>query len=240
MMKETLYDCTPGTIIRIVSWLGCELKFRLDAEGAVRYDHQKIYRVSEYRINNEETIKRGPIVMTVTPMHLDPRAFYTHLHRALTRHTADSLMVIDLDVAVSIYESPGNIKTTILSGPYDPNYLNSETLLSLHYGHTSLRTNRKLYKFLVSKLAEASLHELEIEGNHQFCGAIVNTSPWSLGDGIEYLIDAAEKFKVDQIVVLHSINIFDDIRSQVPDSVEVKTSGIFVKNIFDLFLLVFV
>ncbi|VVB09292.1 unnamed protein product [Arabis nemorensis] len=111
--------------------------------------------------------------------------------------------IVDLNVGQSSRTIPGTIAATSIKMPVDPVEGSPLDKALVHYfGHTTPRTNLRLYKALVEKLAQELEEEFTENAKSRASGMVIDTMGWIDGIGYTLLVHAIRKFNASLVIVL--------------------------------------
>ena len=145
-------------------------------------------------------------------------------------------LLIDLDIGQGMITVPGTLSCVLVE---DVAEINSGTFsqnnaLSFFYGHASPSENINYYKVLVERMA--TIVDTFLESNSaskaSSSGIFVNTMGWIDGQGLELLMHAIEKLKIDTVLVVGHDRLCSQLKATFhaeggPDIVKVtKSDGV--------------
>jgi polyribonucleotide 5'-hydroxyl-kinase len=82
--------------------------------------------------------------------------------------------------------------------------------------------NLRLYDELVNELAESVKKKARSSLACNVSGYIVNTCGWVKGDGYACIVNAAEKFEPDVVIVLDHERLYSSLQQDLPTFVKVR------------------
>ncbi|VDK84001.1 unnamed protein product, partial [Onchocerca ochengi] len=98
------------------------------------------------------------------------------------------------------------------------------------FGNLSPGSNIPLYDLLVKQLAEAVSKRRKASQDATYGGVIINTCGWVKGEGYACLVNAAEEFEVDVVIVLDHERLYNELQRDLPSFVKIlhqpKSGGV--------------
>jgi len=134
----------------------------------------------------------------------------------------ESVTYVDLDIGQGTITVPGMISAVVLDRPVDieegfgMGIASSAPIIAYFYGNVSPAQNPKLYTKQVQKLATV-VHQRSLS-NSSSSGVIINTMGWVDGLGYELLLQTADAFKPDTVLVIDHERLYSDLLSAFSSS----------------------
>ncbi|XP_033211890.1 protein CLP1 homolog isoform X2 [Belonocnema kinseyi] len=238
MLIEKKYEFLPGSKVSIFTWMVYEIELtsNLNFEYFLKETFKTFYR----QMKKIDLNKKGPITMIVAPSKAKSYDFFKRLINSVVgKERRDAtIMTIDLDVRLNLYLMSGSVTTGILNDSEDTGQI-FKKFRAYHYGHHSPDSNPELYKLIVKQLSQILDNRIKADKNVYSSGAIINTCPWNTESDFEFYRNAVLVFNVDQIFILDDQKLYDELRSTVPDNVEMinlpKSWGLFGDQKLEIF-----
>jgi len=102
--------------------------------------------------------------------------------------------------------------------------------LIFSFGSLTPSANIVHYDTLVEQLANVVTKRCKLSPEANHSGVIINTCGWIKGDGYACLVNAAEKFEVDVVVVMDHERLFNELQRDLPTFVRIvhqpKSGGV--------------
>lgn len=186
--------------------------------------------LEQMRKISEENNVQGPIVMIVGPMDVGKSTLCKILLNYTVRMGRRPIYV-DLDVGQGAISCPGTIGALLVERPATiEEGFSQQAPLIYHFGHTSPSGNAKLYKVLMSKLAEVTLERLQTNKRAKSSGIIINTCGWVKESGYKNILHAAKAFEVNVILVLDQERLYNELLRDTSSELQVvflnKSGGV--------------
>lgn len=230
-----------GSKVAVFTWHGCTVEITGPLEVAyvsketpmVMYInlHMALEQMRQKAEHSESDI--GPRVMVVGPVDVGKSSLCQLLLNYAVRMGRRPVF-IDLDVGQGYIGIPGSMGALLIERPADiEEGFPLQAPLVFHYGHTS-PANEKLYNKISSKIAEITKQRFEKNKKARASGCVINTCGWVTGTGYRILVHAAEAFEVNVIVVLDQERVYNDLKKQFGNKVQVvhlpKSGGVVVRS----------
>lgn len=168
LVKGKQYEFHQGAKVAIFTFHGCLLlvKGKSDVSYVAKETPMVQYlnthaALEQLRTNAEKNSSKGPIVMIVGPQDVGKSTLCRILLNYAVRMGRRPIYV-DIDVGQGSISCPGTIGALFVERPATiEEGFSQQAPLVYNFGHVSPGSNNKLYKLLVSKLAEVSLERLQ-------------------------------------------------------------------------------
>ncbi|KXJ28151.1 Protein CLP1-like [Exaiptasia diaphana] len=176
----------------------------------------------------------GPRVMVVGPTDVG-KSTLCHLLLNYAVRMGRRPVYIDLDVGQGTIGVPGSMGALLIERPADiEEGFSLQAPLVYCFGHTSPSNNEKLYNKISSTLADVVFQRFEKNKKAMTSGFVINTCGWVTGLGYRILVHAAKELKVNVIVVLDQERLYNDLKKQCSDDVQIvhlpKSGGVVVRS----------
>lgn len=176
LAKGKQYEFHQGAKVAIFTFHGCVLlvKGKSDVSYVAKETPMVQYlnthtALEQLRTNAEEKSTQGPIVMIVGPQDVGKSTLCRILLNYAVRMGRRPIYV-DIDVGQGSISCPGTIGALLVERPATiEEGFSQQAPLVYNFGHVSPGANNKLYKLLVSKLAEVSLERLQTNKKGECC-----------------------------------------------------------------------
>ncbi|CAK5088449.1 unnamed protein product [Meloidogyne enterolobii] len=173
---------------------------------------------------------RGPRLMITGPTDVGK----TTLCRILCNYAVRegrSPLYIDLDIGQGSISIPGSIGCLYIEKPADIiDGFDRKPAYVYNFGHITPSANLKLYDMLVKELAVAVKQKAKSSLNCNCSGYIVNTCGWVKGDGYACIVNAAEAFEPDVVIVLDHERLYIELQQDLPSYLKIlhlpKSGGV--------------
>ena len=96
--------------------------------------------------------------------------------------------------------------------------LSSNSPLVYFFGHVTPSENAKLYRTLVTRLADMVSKRLQRDPKSRSGGVIINTCGWVDGLGYRLLLHSIEVFNPDVVLVVGHDRLYNDLQKDVAQS----------------------
>ncbi|XP_060086032.1 polyribonucleotide 5'-hydroxyl-kinase Clp1-like [Ylistrum balloti] len=230
-----------GAKVAVFTWHGCLIK--LSGKTEVAYIAKETPMVTyinthaaleQMRQKAEKEKTRGPRVMVVGPTDVGKSTLCRLLLNYASR-LGRAPIFVDLDVGQGEISIPGTIGSIVVERPSDiEEGYNLNAPLVFHFGSASPSQNIQLFKLLVSKMADTVNQKCDKSKKCCASGVIINTGGWVRGGGYDMLKHTAGCFEVDVIIVLDQERLYNELKRDMPDFVEVlllpKSGGVVERN----------
>ncbi|KAK0429062.1 hypothetical protein QR680_011165 [Steinernema hermaphroditum] len=241
LRQHEKYTFVPGMRVAVFSWTGATVEVSEEARNAyVAENNQPMtmylnthagmeqMRIKAKTDKNGRT--KGPRTMLVGPMDVGKSTVCRILTNYAVRmgHTP---IYVDIDVGQGNVSVAGTIGALMVDRTADPVYgFDDRCAKVFQVGSTSPGTNIVLYNHLVEELANLVNEECERCPEVNKSGIIINTCGWVNGDGYKSLVNAAECFEVDLVVVLDQERLYTELKRDLPSFVNIvhhpKSGGV--------------
>ncbi|XP_031570089.1 protein CLP1 homolog [Actinia tenebrosa] len=243
LVKNKKFSFKEGSKFAVFTWQGCSIEIIGPVEVAyisketpmVMYlnFHMALEQMRE-KADKPENPELGPRVMVVGPTDVGKSTVCRLLLNYAVR-TGRRPVFVDLDVGQGTVGVPGSIGALLIERPADiEEGFSLQAPLVYLFGHTSPAPNEKLYNKLTSKLADNVFKRFEKNKKAKASGCVINTCGWVTGLGYRTLVHAAKEFKVNVIVVLDQERLYNDLKKQFSDQLQIvhlpKSGGVVVRS----------
>ncbi|EDO49377.1 predicted protein [Nematostella vectensis] len=243
LVKNKKFTFRPGSKLAIFTWQGCSVEIQGPLEVAYKSKetpmvmylnlHMALEQMRE-RADKHEAVELGPRVMVVGPTDVGKSTVCQLLLNYAVRMGRRPISV-DLDVGQGTASVPGSMGALLLERPADiEEGFSLQAPLVYLFGHTSPSPNEKLYNMLSSKIADIVFQRFERNKKACASGCVINTCGWVTGMGYRIIVHAATAFKVNVIVVLDQERLYNDLKNQFGDKVQIvhlpKSGGVVVRS----------
>lgn len=242
LIKNKKFTFNAGSKVAIFTWHGCTVEVSGPPEWSyvsketpmVMYLnlHMALEQMRQKAENSESEI--GPRVLVVGPTDVGKSTLCQLLLNYAVRMGRRPVFV-DLDVGQGYVGIPGSMGALLIERPADiEEGFPLQAPLVYHYGHASPGSNEKLYNKISSTIAEVTKERFEKNKKAHASGCVINTCGWVTGTGYRILVHAAEAFDVNVIVVLDQERVYNDLKKQFANKVQVvhlpKSGGVVVRS----------
>jgi len=136
-----------------------------------------------------------------------------------------------LDVGQRSISVPGSIGSMTIEKPADiVDGFDRRAAYVLNFGSVSPSSNLLLYDSLVKELALAVKKKTKGKAQFNASGVILNTCGWIKGDGYASIVNAAEAFEPDVIIVLDHERLYNQLVQDLPSFLKIlhlpKSGGV--------------
>ncbi|KAF7638856.1 hypothetical protein Mgra_00001665 [Meloidogyne graminicola] len=177
---------------------------------------------------------RGPRLMITGPTDVGKTTLCRILCNYAVREGRTPLY-IDLDIGQSFFlllngqvgsiSIPGSIGCLYIEKPADIiDGFDRKPAYVYNFGHLTPSANMKLYDMLVKELAAAVKQKAKSSMSCNCSGYIVNTCGWVKGDGYACIVNAAEAFEPDVVIVLDHERLYIELQQDLPSYL--KSGGV--------------
>ncbi|VBB28961.1 unnamed protein product [Acanthocheilonema viteae] len=173
---------------------------------------------------------RGPSLMIVGPTDVGKTTVCRILCNYAVR-VGRTPIFVDLDVGQGSISVPGTVGALYIEKTADVvEGFDKKAPLVYHFGNLSPGSNIPLYDLLVKQLAEAVSKRRKSNQDATYGGVIINTCGWVKGEGYACLVNAAEEFEVDVVIVLDHERLYNELQRDLPSFVKIlhqpKSGGV--------------
>ena len=200
--------------------------------------HAVLERLRE--ASEKENSGAGPVTMIVGPCDVG-KSTISRLLANYALRMGRTPIYVNIDVGQVDFGVPGTMGALVLNGDVDDDDdddvpgrveegFSQEAPLVFHFGYDSPQNNDVLYKLLITRLAQVCSERMKINQRAKHSGVIINTCGWTKGEGYTALMNAAEAFEVDMILVIDHESLYNDLLRDMPDFVKVKRRRCISKN----------
>lgn len=173
------------------------------------------------RVAETDPSLRGPRIMLVGPTDVGKSTVCRILCNYSVR-MGRSPILVDLDVGQGDISVPGTMGAIFINKMADiMEGFDCSRPLVFNFGATSPSDNLPLYDLLVKELAEVINQRCSANRDSNIGGVIINTCGWVHGDGYQCLVNAAEAFEVESVVVIDHERLFNDLKRDLPSFVKI-------------------
>lgn len=244
LIRNKKFTFKAGSKVAIFTWHGCTVEISGPLEVAyisketpmVMYLnlHMGLEQKRQKAENSPDESETGPRVLVVGPVDVGKSTLCQLLLNYAVRMGRRPVFV-DLDIGQGRVGIPGSMGALLIERPADiEEGFPLQAPLVYHYGHLSPGPNEKLYNKISSKIAEVTRERFEKNKKARASGCIINTCGWVTGTGYRILVHAAEAFDVDVIVVLDQERVYNDLKKQFANKVQIvhlpKSGGVVVRS----------
>ncbi|XP_068747119.1 protein CLP1 homolog [Montipora capricornis] len=242
LIRNKRFTFIAGSKVAVFTWHGCTVEISGPPEWSyvsketpmVMYLnlHMALEQMRQKVENTESDI--GPRVMVVGPGDVGKSTLCQLMLNYAVRMGRRPVFV-DLDVGQGYVGIPGTMGALLIERPADiEEGFPLQAPLVYHYGHLSPAPNEKLYNKVSSTIAEVTKQRFEKNKKARVSGCIINTCGWVTGTGYRILVHAAEAFEVNVIVVLDQERVYNDLKKQFGNKVQIvhlpKSGGVVVRS----------
>ncbi|EDV26638.1 uncharacterized protein TRIADDRAFT_54844 [Trichoplax adhaerens] len=237
LVSDKVVDMRKRTTCAVFTWHGCTIKIIPESVYAYVSDKTPM----QFYVNLHEALEQrrckavenntdGPVTMVIGPTDVGKSTLCRLLLNYAVR-LGRLPTFIDLDVGQGIVSIPGTIGALHINRTITvSDGLDDYPSLVFHYGSNTPSTNVKLYMTLVSRLADSLRKYWANLPSRCHNGCIINTCGWITDVGYKIIVDAAETFKVDQIIVLDNERLYNDLMIHFGSNAEIvlapKSGGV--------------
>jgi len=224
------YEFGPNAKFSVFTWFGCKVRLSGNWEAAyVSKDTPMNMYLNTHAALEEKrkTVEEagddsvGPRVLVVGPTDVGKSTLCKILLNYAVRCRRKPTL-IDLNVTNSEISIPGTIGALTVDRPADPVYsFDHKSPVIYHYGHTKSSDNVKLYELLIQRLAHIFSAKTVLNKEVRESGCIIDTCGWTKGDGYKSILDTAREFNADVVLVIDSERLYNDLKRDLPDFVDV-------------------
>ncbi|KAL3098008.1 hypothetical protein niasHT_027553 [Heterodera trifolii] len=173
---------------------------------------------------------RGPRLLVAGPTDVGKSTLCRILCNYAVREGRTPLYV-DLDIGQGSVSIPGTIGCLYIEKPADiVDGFDRKAAYVHNFGHISPSANIRLYDLLVKELALAVRKKSKSSSICDVSGFIVNTCGWVKGDGYACIVNAAEAFEPDVVIVLDHERLYNELQQDLPSFVKIlhlpKSGGV--------------
>ncbi|VDN08030.1 unnamed protein product [Thelazia callipaeda] len=173
---------------------------------------------------------RGPSLMIVGPTDVGKTTVCRILCNYAVR-VGRTPIFVDLDVGQGSISVPGTVGALYIEKTADVvEGFDKKAPLVYHFGSLTPSSNIPLYDLLVKQLSEAVAKRKKTSQDATYGGLIINTCGWVKGEGYACLVNAAEEFEVDVVIVLDHERLYNELQRDLPSFVKIlhqpKSGGV--------------
>ncbi|GMT19095.1 hypothetical protein PFISCL1PPCAC_10392 [Pristionchus fissidentatus] len=173
------------------------------------------------KVAESDPSHRGPRIMLVGPTDVGKSTVCRILCNYSVR-MGRSPILVDLDVGQGDISVPGTMGAIFINKMADiMEGFDCSRPLVYNFGATSPSENLPLYDLLVKELAEVINQRCAVNRDSNIGGVIINTCGWVHGDGYQCLVNAAEAFEVESVVVIDHERLYNDLKRDLPSFVKI-------------------
>jgi len=242
LKKNEKYLFRKGTRTAVFSWVGATIELLGPAENVyvaennhpmIMYlnTHAGLEQMRKKAAKEEDAAKaRGPRVMVVGPTDVGKSSVCRLLNNYAVRMGRTPIFV-DVDVGQGNIGIAGTIGAILIEKTADPVFgFDTSNAKIFQFGSASPGANIPLYDHLVSDLANLINRECNEEPSINKSGIIINTCGWVNGAGYKSIVNVAESFEVDVVVVLDHERLYTELKRDLPSFVKIvhhpKSGGV--------------
>ncbi|XP_046846682.1 protein CLP1 homolog [Xenia sp. Carnegie-2017] len=232
----------PGSKIAVFTWDGCIIEITGAVEGAYvsRETPMLMYLNLHAALDQMREKARknpgltGPRIMITGPADVGKSTLCRILLNYAVRMGRRPIYC-DLDVGQGTISIPGSTGALLIERPADiEEGFPVHAPLFYHFGHVTPADNLKYYDVLTSQIAKVVQQRFEKNNEARIGGVVINTCGWVTGGGYKMLVHAAKVFNVNVIVVLDQERLYNELKKQFNDDVEVlhlpKSGGVVTRS----------
>uniref|UniRef100_A0A914W0J6 Protein CLP1 homolog n=1 Tax=Plectus sambesii TaxID=2011161 RepID=A0A914W0J6_9BILA len=236
------YTFPPGSRVAVFTWHGAivELIGKTDSAYIAKHTPMVIYvnthaALEQLRQHAESKAMqqqntRGPRIMIVGPTDVGKSTYCRMLLNYAVRQGRTPTFV-DLDVGQGSISVPGTMGALFIERPSDVvEGFDRKAPLVYQFGCLSPGSNTVLYDLLVKEMAEVITRRCTSSPDANCGGVIINTCGWVKGEGYACLVNAAEAFEVDVVIVLDHERLYNELQRDLPAFVKIlhqpKSGGV--------------
>uniref|UniRef100_A0A1I8AXI1 Protein CLP1 homolog n=1 Tax=Steinernema glaseri TaxID=37863 RepID=A0A1I8AXI1_9BILA len=241
LKENEKYTFLPGMRVAVFSWTGATIEISGEAHNAYIAEnnhpmilylntHAGLEQTRRKALADKTGKTRGPRTMLVGPTDVGKSTVCRILTNYAVRlgHTP---IFVDVDVGQGIISVAGTIGAIMVERTADPVYgFDCRNAKIFQLGSTSPGTNIPLYDHLVGELAAVVNRECDQNSDLNKSGVIINTCGWVNGAGYKSLVNVAECFEVDVVVVLDHERLYTELKRDLPSFVKIvhhpKSGGV--------------
>ncbi|KAI1724521.1 mRNA cleavage and polyadenylation factor CLP1 p-loop domain-containing protein [Ditylenchus destructor] len=199
----------------------------LNAHYALETMRQK---AEEELTKNANTSVHGPRLMVAGPTDVGKSTLCRILCNYAVRQNRTPILV-DVDVGQNSITVPGAIGAIYIEKSADiVDNFDTKAAYVFNFGYISPSSNIVLYDLLVKELAAAVNKRSESSLACNFGGVIINTCGWIRGDGYTSIVNTAEAFMPDVVIVLDHERLYNDLQKDLSSDVKIlhfpKSGGV--------------
>lgn len=173
------------------------------------------------RLAESDPSHRGPRIMLVGPTDVGKSTVCRILCNYSVR-MGRSPILVDLDVGQGDISVPGTMGAIFINKMADiMEGFDCSRPLVFNFGATTPSENIPLYDLIVKELAEVINQRCAVNRDSNIGGVIINTCGWVHGDGYQCLVNAAEAFEVESVVVIDHERLYNDLKRDLPSFVKI-------------------
>ncbi|GMR42157.1 hypothetical protein PMAYCL1PPCAC_12352, partial [Pristionchus mayeri] len=173
------------------------------------------------KVAESDPSHRGPRIMLVGPTDVGKSTVCRILCNYSVR-MGRSPILVDLDVGQGDIAVPGTMGAIFINKMADiMEGFDCSRPLVFNFGATTPSENLPLYDLLVKELAEVINQRCAVNRDSNIGGVIINTCGWVHGDGYQCLVNAAEAFEVESVVVIDHERLYNDLKRDLPSFVKI-------------------
>lgn len=181
-----------------------------------------------FDLNN--TSFRGPRMLIAGPTDVGKSTLCRILCNYAVREGRTPLYV-DLDIGQGSVSIPGTIGCLYIEKPADIiDGFDRKTAYVYNFGNITPSANLRLYDLLVKELSLAVKKKSKSSLLCNVSGYIVNTCGWVKGDGYACIVNAAEAFEPDVVIVLDHERLYNELQQDLATFVKIlhlpKSGGV--------------
>jgi len=201
--------------------------FYLNVHAALTMMREK---AREDLANDPNSLAHGPRLLVTGPVDVGK----TTLCRILCNYAVREgyfPTFVDLDIGQRAISVPGSIGALTVEKPTDiVDGFDRKPAYVYNFGAVTPSANHVLYNFLVKELAMVVKKKAKGMKMFNIGGVIVNTCGWIKDGGYDSIINAAEAFEPDVIIVLDHERLYNQLVQELPSFVKIvhlpKSGGV--------------
>ncbi len=217
MVIGTKYRFRHGAKFSVYTYHGCSVTVYGQNEEKLPYkskEHQMIQYLNVHSgledlrtAADGDGSKNGPVVMVIG-LHDVGKTTLCRLFVNYAVRQGRRPIFVDLDVSQCSISVPGTIAATLVERPASiEEGFPQNAPLAYHFGHANPSTNSALFNCIVDQMAVAVEERMAKDRNAGTSGVIINTYGEVRGESYGQLINVANAFKVDVIIVLGNARV---------------------------------